>query len=81
MNEVDKLCERVNDKFGLRNRQIGSVERYTDMCTNSVVQIGNNSGGYSVLISGTDKQLISYLNAILQDKFNFYDLLIRLRWE
>lgn len=79
MNEVDKLCKRVNDKFGLRNRQIGSVERYTDMSTNSVVQIGNNVGGHIVLITGTDKQLVSYLEAVLQNKFNFYDLLIRLK--
>ena len=79
MNEVDKLCKRVNDKFGLRNRQIGSVERYTDMTKNSIVQIGNEYGGHIVLITGTDKQLVSYLEAVLQNKFNFYDLLIRLK--
>lgn len=79
MNKVDMLCERVNNKFGLKNRQIGSVERYTDMSTNSVVQIGNNVGGHIVLITGTDKQLVSYLEAVLQNKFNFYDLLIRLK--
>lgn len=55
MNEVDKLCKRVNDKFGLRNRQIGSVERYTDAVTNSIVQIGNDYGGHTCLITGTDK--------------------------
>lgn len=79
MNKVDMLCERVNNKFGLKNRQIGSVERYTDMSTNSVVQIGNEYGGHIVLITGTDKQLVSYLEAVLQNKFNFYDLLIRLK--
>ena len=79
MNKVDMLCERVNNKFGLKNRQIGSVERYTDMSTNSVVQIGNNAGGHIVLITGTDKQLVSYLEAVLQNKFNFYSLLIRLK--
>ena len=79
MNKVDMLCERVNNKFGLKNRQIGSVERYTDMSTNSVVQIGNNVGGHIVLITGTDKQLVSYLEAVLQNKFNFYGLLIRLK--
>lgn len=79
MNKVDMLCERVNNKFGLKNRQIGSVERYTDMSTNSVVQIGNNVGGHIVLITGTDKQLVSYLEAVLQNKFNFYDLLIKLK--
>lgn len=78
MNEVDKLCKRVNDKFGLRNRQIGSVERYTDMTTNSIVQIGNEYGGHTVLITGTDKQLISYLESVLNNKFKFYNNLLRL---
>lgn len=77
MNEVDKLCKRVNDKFGLRNRQIGSVERYTDAVTNSIVQIGNDCGGHTCLITGTDKQLISYLQSVLDGKFKFYDSLIR----
>lgn len=77
MNEVDKLCKRVNDKFGLRNRQIGSVERYTDAVTNSIVQIGNDYGGHTCLITGTDKQLISYLQSVLDGKFKFYDSLIR----
>ena len=78
MNEVDKLCKRVNDKFGLRNRQIGSVERYTDAVTNSIVQIGNDYGGHTYLITGTDKQLISYLESVLNDKFKFYNNLLRL---
>ena len=77
MNEVDKLCKRVNDKFGLRNRQIGSVERYTDAVTNSIVQIGNDCGGHTCLITGTDKQLISYLQSVLDGNFKFYDSLIR----
>lgn len=78
MNEVDKLCKRVNDKFGLRNRQIGSVERYTDAVTNSIVQIGNDYGGHTCLITRTDKQLISYLESVLNDKFKFYNNLLRL---
>ena len=77
MNEVDKLCKRVNDKFGLRNRQIGSVERYTDAVTNSIVQIGNDYGGHTCLITGTDKLLISYLDSVLNDKFKFYNNLLR----
>ena len=77
MNEVDKLCKRVNDKFGLRNRQIGSVERYTDAVTNSIVQIGNDYGGHTCLITGTDKQLISYLESVLNDKFKYYNNLLR----
>lgn len=77
MNKVDMLCERVNNKFGLRNRQIGSVERYTDSSTNSVVQIGNEYGGHTTLITGTDNQLIAYLESVLDGKFKFYDSLIR----
>lgn len=78
MNKVDMLCERVNNKFGLKNRQIGSVERYTDAVTNSIVQIGNDYGGHTCLITGTDKQLISYLESVLNDKFKFYNNLLRL---
>ena len=77
-NKVDVLCRRINEKYGLRNRQVGSLERYTDSCTNSIVQIGNNHGGHITLISGTDKQLIAYLNSILDGKMNFYPTLLRL---
>ena len=77
-NKVDILCRRINEKYGLRNRQVGSLERYTDSCTNSIVQIGNNYGGHTTLISGTDKQLIAYLNSILDGKMNFYSTLFRL---
>lgn len=77
-NKVDILCRRINEKYGLRNRQVGSLERYTDSCTNSIVQIGNNHGGHITLICGTDKQLIAYLNSILDGKMNFYTTLLRL---
>lgn len=77
-NKVDILCRRVNEKYGLRNRQVGSLERYTDSCTNSIVQIGNNHGGHITLISGTEKQLIAYLNSILDGKMNLYSTLFRL---
>ena len=77
MNKVDMLCERINKRFGLGNRQIGSIERYTNAATNSVVQIGNEYGGHTTLITGTDNQLISYLESVLDGKFKFYDSLIR----
>lgn len=64
MNKVDMLCERINKRFGLSNRQVGSVERYTDATTNSIVQIANENGGHITLASGTDKQLIDYLNSV-----------------
>lgn len=77
-NKVDILCRRINEKYGLRDRQVGSLERYTDSCTNSIVQIGNNHGGHITLISGTEKQLIAYLNSILDGKMNFYSTLLKL---
>lgn len=77
-NKIDILCDRVNEKYGLKNRQIGSLERYTDSCTNSIVQIGNNHGGHITLISGTEKQLIAYLNSILDGKMNLYSTLLKL---
>lgn len=69
-NNVDKLCDAVNEKFNLKPRQIGSVERVSDMCTNSIVQIGNNYGGFIVLASGDDKTLCNYLKGILSNEIN-----------
>lgn len=68
LNKIDDLCDRVNEKYNLRNRQIGSIERYTDMTTNKLVQIGNNFGGYIDLMCGTEKQLEAFLRNILDDK-------------
>lgn len=67
-NPIDKMCDLVNQKYGLRNRQIGSIERYTDSCTNEIVQIGNKYGGHTTLISGTEKVLKNFLQKILDDK-------------
>lgn len=68
LNKIDDLCDKVNEKYRLRNRQIGSIERYTDMSTNKIVQIANNYGGYVDLIYGTEKQLESFLRNILDNK-------------
>lgn len=67
-NKLDKLCDMINEKYNKKNRQIGSIERYTDMTTNKIVQIGNNYGGYIDLICGTEKQLESFLKNILDGK-------------
>ena len=74
MNGIDILCDRVNEKYNLRRHQVGSVERYQDMCETSVVQICNNFGGVRTLLSGDEKTLTEYLQNILEDKtiLNFW---------
>lgn len=74
MNKIDILCDRVNEKYNLRRHQVGSVERYQDMCETSVVQVCNNFGGVRTLLSGDEKVLTEYLQNILEDKtiLNFW---------
>ena len=55
MNKIDILCDRVNEKYNLRCHQVGSVERYQDMCETSVVQVCNQFGGVRTLMSGDEK--------------------------
>ena len=50
MNKIDILCDRVNEKYNLRRHQVGSVERYQDMCETSVIQVCNNFGGVRTLL-------------------------------
>lgn len=74
MNKIDILCDRVNEKYNLRCHQVGSVERYQDMCETSVVQVCNQFGGVRTLLSGDEKTLTKYLQNILEDKtiLNFW---------
>lgn len=72
MNTIDKLCDRVNSKYKLKPRSIGSVERYTDMCGTALVQITNQYGGHTELIRGDEKSISSFLNNILNDKTVLY---------
>lgn len=74
MNKIDILCDRVNEKYNLRCHQVGSVERYQDMCETSVVQVCNQFGGVRTLLSGDEKTLTKYLQNILDDKtiLNFW---------
>ena len=74
MNKIDILCNRVNEKYNLGRRQVGSVERYQDMCETSVVQVCNQFGGVRTLMSGDEKTLVEYLQNILDDKtiLNFW---------
>ena len=74
MSKIDILCDRVNEKYNLRRHQVGSVERYQDMCEISVVQVCNQFGGVRTLMSGDEKTLIEYLQNILDDKniLNFW---------
>lgn len=72
--DLDTLCDLVNNKYGLKPNEIGSVEHHSDMCENSIVQICNQYRGYRQLISGTDPVLKTYLRNILEDKtiLNFW---------
>ena len=76
MNKIDILCDRVNEKYNLRRHQVGSVERYQDMCETSVIQVCNNFGGVRTLLSGDEKTLVEYLQNILDNKtiLNFWSI-------
>ena len=73
-NDLNKLCEMVNEKYGLLPNSIGSIEHYQDMCENSIIQICNKNRGARQLIFGTDVVLKKYLQNILDDKtiLNFW---------
>lgn len=73
-NNVDKLCEMVNEKYNLLPNSIGSIEHHSDMTENSIVQILNQYRGVRQLISGDDGTLKKYLQNILDDKIilNFW---------
>lgn len=73
-NNVDKLCDMVNEKYNLIPNSIGSIEHHSDMTENAIVQICNNYRGVRQLISGDDKTLKKYLQNILEDKIilNFW---------
>lgn len=72
MNKIDQLCERVNEKYHLKPRSVGSVERYTDMSGTAVVLIANNHGGHMELMRGDEKGLTAFLENILNDKTVLY---------
>ena len=73
-NNVDKLCDMVNEKYNLLANSVGSIEYHHDASENSIVQICNKYRGIRQLISGDDKTLIKYLRNILEDKviLNFW---------
>lgn len=66
INDIDKLCDFINEKNGLKPREVGSLERVKDMTQNSIVKIGNEYGGYIPLYSGTDNELIEFLQGFLR---------------
>ena len=73
-NNVDSLCDMVNEKYNLLPNSIGSIEHHSDMSENSIVQILNQHRGVRQLISGDDHTLKKYLQNILDDKIilNFW---------
>lgn len=75
-NNVEGLCESVNNKYNLKPNQIGSIEHHCDSTENSIVQIVNQFRGTRQLIYGDDKILKKYLRNILDDKLvlNFWNV-------
>lgn len=73
-NNVDKLCDLINEKYNLLPSSIGSIEHHSDMCESSIVQICNKARGHRQLISGPEPVLKTYLRNILEDKtiLNFW---------
>lgn len=73
-NNVDKLCEMVNEKYNLIPNSLGSIEHHSDMTESSIVQIVNKYRGVRQLISGDRNVLKLYLQNILDDKIilNFW---------
>lgn len=62
---INELCKMINEKYGLKSGDIGSIEHYQDMCENSIVQIMNEHRGTRQLMYGTDKSLNQYLRNLL----------------
>lgn len=73
-NNVDKLCNLVNEKYNLKPNSIGSIEYHSDMCESAIVQICNQYRGHRQLICGPEPILKTYLRNILEDKtvLNFW---------
>ena len=73
-NNVDMLCDIVNQKYNLIPNSVGSIEHHCDMGENSIVQIMNTARGVRQLITGEDRELKKYLQNILDDKtiLNFW---------
>lgn len=75
-NNIDKLCDMVNEKYNLMTNSIGSIAHHYDMSENSIIQIMNQYRGVRQLIAGDDNTLKTYLQNILEDKIilNFWGL-------
>ena len=41
-NNIDKLCDMVNEKYNLLSNSVGSIEYHSDMSESSIVQIMNS---------------------------------------
>ena len=68
INDLDYLCEVYNELNNLKHRQVGSLERNTDMYDNRIVKIGNEYGGHFVLKEGTQKELVDFLKTMIKSK-------------
>lgn len=65
LNNIDHLCKRVNEHYNLKTNEIGCITHYSSMTANMIVQIMNKAGGFKVLMSGTDKDLVKFLMNLL----------------
>ena len=69
ISDIELLCNMVNEKYGLKKGQIGSIAQYKDMYVNKIIQIGNEFGGYFDLkVAEKEKDLIDFLRLILDDR-------------
>ncbi len=73
-NNINKLCNLVNEKYNLKPNDVGSIEFHNDMCESAIIQICNQYRGYRQLIYGPEPMLKTYLRNILEDKIilNFW---------
>lgn len=77
-NNLDKLCDMVNEKYNLLPNSVGSIEYHSDMTESSIVQIANKNRGVRQLIYGEERELKKYLQNILDDKviLNFWGSIV-----
>lgn len=66
--DLDDLCDLINNKYGLKPNEIGSIEWHSDACENAIVQIMNQYRGARQLITGPEPVLKQYLQNMLEDK-------------
>lgn len=67
LNDINELCDFINELQKLAPSQVGSIEYYHSMTENAIVQICNEVRGHRVLRYGTEKELKQYLLDVLNN--------------